>query len=787
MIAAATAAVVLAVTAADAQPPCNETDCQSVTLRLRARGDRTPIEGATVLAIEAPAKAEPGVLDPPPLLPEGGPAWQRSATSDADGNAVLTDIPARGARLIIIANGHARLEMVVRPRNKPLTVFVEPLDQDTFRTVVKSESGPTRARAQSQQLTREEIQTVPGAQGDPLRALQNMPGVARSPFNLGLLVLRGASPDASRVFLGGHALPRAYHVLSLSSVFPAEVLDDLRLVAGNFDAAYGNATGGIVEIEPRAGRRDGLHGFTEIDIGAATTMLEGPVGKGSFIVSAQRGYYDLALRAADRVAENVTGDGNSNLYPTYYDYQGLLDFPLPRGSWTVRVFGSGDTLRTPPPSGGLPDRGFDLTSGFHRVDFAVRSRAAGWRLWWTPSVRFESGKFFARESTLERTRRDGVVSMRTEMSRRFTPRFSWLIGTDFEVDGFWVRERVVEPSPLVALPADPSGRGVLSTIGVYTSAPIDLGPAHIVLGSRGTAFTVGDNAAFSFDPRVNTHFDVGQRWRLHASVGKYSQVRFTDDQVSVDVANSIQPFLWYPPVLSQFDETVAFDPGDRPITVRQALHASLGADWQIRDDISAQATAFAREQDNATPLLTSEDVLVPFASREHTLGVQTMLRKHIGGKLYGWVTYTLMWSRLRFVEELPGIDLQDRPSDFDQRHNFGLVASYILPKRWRIGGRFRVSSGYPYSPVIGSVNNPVARFPVLGPRNSARLGAFHQLDLRVDKRWILNRATVTGYVDVQNVYNRQNPDAVYYRYDYREPAAFAGLPIFPALGVRVDY
>ena len=772
---------------ANSAPPCDDAPCGSLTIRLRRRGDRQPLEEATVIAIPAPAGAEAGALDPPPPLPEDGPAWQRIVTTDEDGTATFDGLPTTGARVIVVATGYERVEWVVLPTDKPLSVFVEPLDQDTFRTVVKSESGPTRARSQSQLLTREEIQTVPGAQGDPLRALQNMPGVARSPFNLGLLVLRGASPASSRVYMGGHALPRAFHVLSLSSVFPAEVLDDLRLVPGNFDAAYGNATGGIVEIDPRAGRRDGIHGFSELDIGAATTMLEGPIGKGSFIVSAQRGYYDLALRTADSITERVTGEPGGNLYPTYYDYQGLLDYPMRGGSWSVRLFGSGDRLRTPPPIPGMPDTGFDLRNGFHRVDFAVRKRAGGWRLWWTPSVRFESGSFLVRESTFRQRRRDGVVSMRTELSRRFTPHFSWLMGTDLEVDTYSVQREVLEPSPIVSDPESPRSRGVVSTIGVYTTAPIDLGPAHLVLGARGTAFTVKDDAAFSFDPRLNTSFDVGDRWVLHASLGKYSQLRSDDNDITVDIANSIQPALWYPPVLSRFDETVSFDPGAQPLSVRQALHASVGADWKITDGITAEATAFGREQDNATPLFTDDNGYVPYATREHTIGVQTMLRKHLGGNLYGWVTYTLMWSQLRFVEQIPGLDLPSRATDFDQRHNFGLVASYLLPKGWRLGGRFRVSSGYPYSPVIGSVNSLQTRYPLLGPRNSARLGAFHQLDLRVDKRWILDRATVTGYVDVQNVYNRANPDSIFYRYDFREEASFVGLPIFPAIGIRVDY
>ncbi len=33
---------------------------------------------------------------------------------------------------------------------------------------------------------------VPGSFGDALRAIENLPGVARAPFNSGLLIIRGA-------------------------------------------------------------------------------------------------------------------------------------------------------------------------------------------------------------------------------------------------------------------------------------------------------------------------------------------------------------------------------------------------------------------------------------------------------------------------------------------------------------------------------------------------------------------------------------------------------------------
>ena len=61
------------------------------------------------------------------------------------------------------------------------------------------------------------------------------------------------------------------------------------------------------------------------------------------------------------------------------------------------------------------------------------------------------------------------------------------------------------------------------------------------------------------------------------------------------------------------------------------------------------------------------------------------------------------------------------------------------------------------------------------------------LDVRLDRRWYLKRTTVAAYVDIQNVYNRANVEAFVYSDDYRSVISSVGLPIFPSLGVRVDW
>ena len=64
---------------------------------------------------------------------------------------------------------------------------------------------------------------------------------------------------------------------------------------------------------------------------------------------------------------------------------------------------------------------------------------------------------------------------------------------------------------------------------------------------------------------------------------------------------------------------------------------------------------------------------------------------------------------------------------------------------------------------------------------------FFQLDLRVDKKWTFRRWTLSAYVEVQNVTNRENPEAPAYSFDYSKQGWISGLGFFPAFGVRAEY
>ncbi len=325
--------------------------------RLRAAGRRTPVAAARILAVPAAPDAPVGPLDPAEHLDASAapPAWVERAETDDEGRFVLDHPAATRLRLIIIAPGFARVEQIVdvsRSEARALVVFVPPDDATAMRTIVQTKTPALPEQVSSTVMESEEIRTAPGTQGDPLRALQNLPGVARTPGGFGLLILRGSSPNQSRVFLGGHALPRAFHSLALASVVPAAAIDRMEFVPSNFGARYGDATGGLVVLHPTKPDRDGVHGHGRLDLLGMGASVQGPAGEGAYYVAAQRGWVDVdgTFRAAGDCRSTLVERSNAYQRPFRDEIEGPLILPnadesppeVP-GCVDVDVIGDGST------------------------------------------------------------------------------------------------------------------------------------------------------------------------------------------------------------------------------------------------------------------------------------------------------------------------------------------------------------------------------------------------------------------------------------------------------------
>jgi TonB family protein len=747
-----------------------------VTIRGRVReaGKRLPLEGATVLAVPAPEGWPLGKVKGRRYEAPVDPAWQIGTPTDAAGNFELRGVPAGRVRIVVLSPGFERLDYVeeLAPNTiLELDYFDRRLESNPYRTeVTVSRELPEVTR---RSITPEEINALPGTQGDALKSIQNFPGVARPPFGAGLRVVRGSAPSDTKAYLGYHEIPQLFHFGAITSVFNSDMLAQIDFIPGNFDSRFGNAIGGIINVQPRKGRRDGYHGYVDADLFDAGGLVEGPVGKGSFAVSVRRSYVDAILLAVIPKDAGI----DFNVAPRYWDYQALFDHPLGDGNLSVRVFGSDDKLAivNPDINDTEPDGndGFQTQIAFHRVDLVYEAEHGPWSVLITPSYRHDLLSGIGGNIFSFRVLQD-TLSFRGELGYRISKRAALRIGTELRAGTYSMDARA---PGFPGVGTGDSGQylaaelgGPLASIALYATSTIAVTDRFVLYPGMRFSYSGIVLKRSSADPRLRFAWKVGDATTIKGGVGLYSQV----------------------PDIFEFNDVW----GNPKIALEKAVHNSVGVEHVFEDlDLLVEATLFYKHVYSvAIPTSTllfntgSGTVIVPErfdnAGFGRIGGLELLVRKNLSKNLFGWLSYTFSRS---FYDFNDGEGLTR--FDFDQPHILTLVGVYKLPRGWSVGGRFRLVSGNPYTPAFNgfydaSVNSWVPRE---GPRNSARQPAFHQFDLRVDKVWTWRYVALNFYVDFLNLYNRRNPEGLLYSYNYTMNRILAGLPILPSIGLKLEW
>src|SRR5262249_42601193 len=138
---------------------------------------------------------------------------ERSALTDAEGRFSLEELSPGELEVVIAAPGYLRFTAREHlTENERLEVI--------YRIEREFSSGleaPVEAERERQELSHTrlgpaELSQTAGSQGDALKVVEDLPGVARtSPIGGGPLVIRGSNAVDSGVFLDGHPIPLLYH------------------------------------------------------------------------------------------------------------------------------------------------------------------------------------------------------------------------------------------------------------------------------------------------------------------------------------------------------------------------------------------------------------------------------------------------------------------------------------------------------------------------------------------------------------------------------------------------
>jgi hypothetical protein len=215
------------------------------------------------------------------------------------------------------------------------------------------------------------------------------------------------------------------------------------------------------------------------------------------------------------------------------------------------------------------------------------------------------------------------------------------------------------------------------------------------------------------------------------------------------------------------------------LTSNRAYHYDVGVERVVTRNIEASLDGFYKQLDHLV-----EQGLGNTGSGV-VYGAETLIRYKPDERFFGWIAYTLSRSVRR---DAPGAPL--RLFQYDETHVLTVLGSYRIGRGWELGMRYRLSSGFMYTPQqYGFYDENIGSYLPLSayPANGSRLPLFHSLDIRVDKSWKYRWGKVSAYLDVLNLYNQGNVDGVTYDYNSTHSGPANDLPIIPSIGLRVEH
>ncbi|WP_394828138.1 TonB-dependent receptor plug domain-containing protein [Pendulispora albinea] len=611
-------------------------------------------------------------------------------------------------------------------------------DSEIQEVRVRGERGePSRTVS----LSRAEVREIPGAFGDPFRAIEMMPGVTPVVSGLPFFFVRGAPPGNVGYFIDGVRVPLLFHVGAGPSVIHPAIIERVDLYPGGYPARFGRFAGGIVSGEMTQLRPE-TRGELNVRLFDAGAWIETPFANQRGIVSLG-GRYSYTAALLSRLASDTILD--------YWDYQARAAYDLTsRDRISLFTFGSYDFLAQKTPTETLPL----FATEFHRLDLRYERRLGP-----------DSTLRTALTLGLDRTRlsegrfmRDRMMGTRTEIVHRVSPNVVVRAGSDVQLDSYAVFVNDDELSPTASRAARYFPSRTDLTMGVRGDVVYEpVRGFEVTTGARLDLFASQGATALGADPRLMTRAAVSDHVRVLTALGVAHQPPafvipipgFQPGGLSGGLQRSVQESLGLEVglgtgttlTMSTFHNTffdmsdplgsLPQDPGGCPPGAFPA--DTLGGDnagrhlgWTpycgprfpigtIGPDRSGGGGQAASSRGDERAVEVFE-----VRSKGTAYGFEFLLKRKLTQRIGGFLSYTLSRST-RYARGERFI------ASFDRTHVANAAVAFDLGRSWRAGTRLVFYTGVP-------------RAADASGQDTSRLPAFFRVDLRLEKRWSIGKS-----------------------------------------------
>lgn len=774
----------------------------------------------------------------------------RETVSASDGSFTLAPDPG-GAVLEVRAEGYAPRELAIPSPGETLEVALVPA---RFRESVEVRA-PLVAAPQEPVILPVRPEAVVGLAGggeNVFRVLHTLPGVSAPTEFDSRLSVRGGGPDQNLTVMDGVEIHNPYRLFGLISAFNPETVASFELTAGAFSAAHGDRLSSLLVIENRAGTRDeGFKGSSALSLTDSNLILEGRLPKGSWLVTGRRTYYDVVAErftdadlpsfqdlqgrlvweptAASRLSVVALTSRESADADFEDEEQGVdgafgtdasndlvaasLDAPLGRrgvSRTTAAFYDNGDTV--------------DFDGTFR--DETRRSNAPG----------EEVSAFGSAALTFARRWEVQDLSLRQSFTFRLGSRNTLQVGGELHrLRTRWVFSFLGDRNPNVAngssiqggsgLPESLDSSRSSNRTGMWLADRLPLGRLVLEPGLRVDRTSV--NAETSVSPRLQATYAIDGATRLRGALGIHTQSPGYEKLLQSDYFVDLTAEGTLDLRSERARHVLLTLERDLPRGARLRLEGYYkGFDRLLIGALETEEERLARLARYDFPAelqvgLPRESQITTFPTNDgkgYAYGFDVFVERRpaSGSRLTGWASYT--WGIAR--REAYG---QTYPFDYDRRHAFSAVTDYALGRKWSLSGTLRIASGFPRTVPLGvrpaamedvgdgdgdgNVAELVPQRDTLGlpvysvdlggvaNLNRGRLPVFARLDARATFRPKGSQGRWSLYLDVINLFNRDNVNVLNPTLEY-DPASDrprlseetqGALPFLPSFGVHFHF
>ncbi len=675
-------------------------------------------------------------------------------------------------------------EVVLASENISLNIELSFETTELEEVIIKSETASDNVRNIEMSTNKVDIATVkkiPALLGevDLVRSIQLLPGVSTVGEGASGFNVRGGNVDQNLVLLDGAPVYNSSHLFGFFSVFNPDAVKDVKLYKGGIPAQYGGRASSILDVKMKEGNSKKLEVNGGIGLIFSRLSLEAPIvkDKASFIIAARRSYIDVLAKPF------LTGSVAGAKF-NFYDLTAKVNYSINEKN---SVFASGYFGRDVFGSG----------FGFNWGNSTLSTR---WNHIFSDKLFFNLTAFYSNydyllDSDLNKEKQSDYFKWNSNIiNKSLKPEFTYYINPSNTLNfGGQIIAYDFKPGDAMA-----SSAGIVREFGLSSKLGLE---SAIYIGHD---WKISDNIEFQYGLRYSNYQfrspDNIYYERIYSGItiedpSGYQLIKKTaEPNAAIAEYGNIEPRAAINFILNEnssikmsfnkmaqyvhlMSNTAASTPLDVWTTTTNNIKPQIAEQFALgwfknfglNDDIEFSMETYYKKLSNQIDYADRSNLFLnPMFEKDllfgegRAYGLETFLRKN-EGKLTGWISYTLS----RTERKVNGLNNGEWfLSRFDRTHNFNIVSTYELNKRYSIGGNFAFITGVPYSLPIQKFDYQGIAYPLVlpGTRGNMRVTDYHRMDFSLTKKLrksLFKKGEAEWVISLYNVYNRRNAYSIY--------------------------